>query len=129
MASVAASSACCSCSTVFASSSSTPFRTSTPPRPPLRPLPRRARLPLPGHSILRCLPKCDSGKLPPPPQPVGAGTGLSVRKAGDEPAGRGGLRAAPFDASCGLPFATAVGAFLLIFFSELGDRTFFIAWQ
>ncbi|KAF8733528.1 hypothetical protein HU200_014829 [Digitaria exilis] len=164
MASVAASSACCSCSTVFASSSSTPVRTSTPPRPSLRPLPRRARLPLPGHSILRCLPKCDSGKLPPPPQPVGAGTGLSVRKAGDEPAGRGGLRAAPFDASCGLAFATAVGvlmlqetqqamaatqfgglqpadvlgdlgdistgfasAFLLIFFSELGDRTFFIA--
>ncbi|KAK8451856.1 hypothetical protein SEVIR_5G016100v4 [Setaria viridis] len=157
MASVAASPASCSCSTVFASSSSTPIRT---PRPSLRPLPCRSRLPLAGRSVLRCLPKCDSGKLPPP---VGGGAGLSIRKAA-EPAGRGGFRAARFDASCGLAFATVAGvlmlqgtqqamaatqfgglqpadvlgdlgdlstgfasAFLLIFFSELGDRTFFIA--
>uniref|UniRef100_K3XM99 Uncharacterized protein n=1 Tax=Setaria italica TaxID=4555 RepID=K3XM99_SETIT len=106
MASVAASPASCSCSTVFASSSSTPIRT---PRPSLRPLPRRARLPLAGRSVLRCLPKCDSGKLPPP---VGGGAGLSIRKAA-EPAGRGGFRAARFDASCGLAFATVAGVLML----------------
>ncbi|XP_062225331.1 GDT1-like protein 1, chloroplastic [Phragmites australis] len=155
MASVASSSSC-SCSTVFASSSK-PFRTRTPlPSLSRRPPPRRASLPLPGHSVLRCLPKCDSGKKPPP---VGGGTGLSGRKAA-EPAALGGFRAA----SCGLAFATVAGmlmlqgsqqalaaaqfaglqpadvlgdfgdistgfasAFLLIFFSELGDRTFFIA--
>uniref|UniRef100_A0A0A9CTB3 GDT1 family protein n=1 Tax=Arundo donax TaxID=35708 RepID=A0A0A9CTB3_ARUDO len=159
MASVAAASSSCSCSTVFAASSSTPFRTWAS-LPSLRPLPRRARLSLPGHSVVRCLPKCELGKKPPP---VGGGTGLSGRKEA-EPAGRGGFRAAPLDASCGLAFATVAGmlvlqgsqqalaatqfaglqqadvlgdpgdistgfasAFLLIFFSELGDRTFFIA--
>ncbi|KAJ1281943.1 hypothetical protein BS78_03G012200 [Paspalum vaginatum] len=142
---VAASSSPCSCSAVFLSRSSTPFRTRTP-RPSLRPLPR--------HSASRCLPKCESGKTP-----VGAGTPKAA-----VPAGHGGSRAAPFDASCGLAFATVAGAlvlqgsqqalaatqlaglqpadvlgdlgdistgfasaFLLIFFSELGDRTFFIA--
>ncbi|CAO2205123.1 unnamed protein product [Urochloa humidicola] len=161
MAYVAAASASCSCTTVFiSSSSSTTFRT-RPHRPSLRPLPRRARLPLADRLALMCLPKCESGK---PPPPVGGGTGLSVRKAAEPPAGQGRFRAAPFDASCGLTFATVAGvlllqgtqqamaatqfgglqpadvlgdlgdistgfasAFLLIFFSELGDRTFFIA--
>ncbi|KAG2586093.1 GDT1-like protein 1, chloroplastic isoform X1 [Panicum virgatum] len=160
MSSVAASSASCSCSTVFASSSSTPIQTRAP-HPSLRTPPRRAGLPLPGHSVLRCLPRCDSGR--PPPAAVRGGTGLSVRKAA-EPACRGGFRVPPLDASCGLAFATVAGvlmlqgtqqamaatqfgglqpadvlgdlgdistgfasAFLLIFFSELGDRTFFIA--
>ncbi|CAD6233509.1 unnamed protein product [Miscanthus lutarioriparius] len=158
----AAASCTCSCSTVLSSSPSTAFRARTH-RPSLRPLPRRqgARLPLrPGHSVLRCFPKCDSAK------PVGGGAGfLSARKAA-RPAGQGGSsRPAQFDASsCGLAFATVAGvlllqgsqqalaatqfaglqtadvlgdlgdistgfasAFLLIFFSELGDRTFFIA--
>ncbi|KAG2594813.1 hypothetical protein PVAP13_5KG022300 [Panicum virgatum] len=160
MASVAASPASCSCCTVFAAASSTPIRTRAP-RPSLRTPPHRARLPLPGRSVLRCLPRCDSGR--PPPPPFGGGTGLSVRKAA-EPACWGGFRVPPLDASCGLAFATVAGvlvlqgtqqamaatqfgglqpadvlgdlgdistgfasAFLLIFFSELGDRTFFIA--
>ncbi|KAL6626987.1 hypothetical protein ACP70R_030713 [Stipagrostis hirtigluma subsp. patula] len=149
MAMASSASASSPCSTVFASSSSAPLRASTP-----RPLPRRARLPLPGHSVRRLLPKCDSRKPPPPLR-------LSGVKAA-EPAGRGGfVKAAPLDASCGLAFATVAGmlmlqgsqqalaatqfaglqpadllgdlgdistaAFLLIFFSELGDRTFFIA--
>ncbi|RLN21678.1 GDT1-like protein 1, chloroplastic [Panicum miliaceum] len=130
MASVAASSASCSCSTVFASSSSTPIPTRAP-RPSLRTPPRRARLPLPGrsvqlptrppcfvppnravaeHLVLRCPPRCDSGK--PPPRPVRGGTGLSVRKAA-EPACRGGFRVPPFDASCGLAFATVAGVLVL----------------
>ncbi|AQK91083.1 GDT1-like protein 1, chloroplastic [Zea mays] len=163
MASAAGAALCpCSFSTVLSSSPSTPFRPArTTPRPSLRPLPRRARLPLrPGHSVLRCLPKCDSGK------PDGGGdAGLSGRKAA-RPAGQGGpRRPAQFGASsCGLAFTTVAGvimlqasqqalaatqfaglqpadvlgdlgdvstgfasAFLLIFFSELGDRTFFIA--
>ncbi|CAO2161616.1 unnamed protein product [Urochloa humidicola] len=103
MASVAAA------STVFASS--TPIRTRTL-RPPLRPLPRRARLPLPGRSVLRCLPKCHSGKMTSPP-PVGGDTGLSVRNAAEPPAGQGSFRAPPFDASCGLAFATAAGLLML----------------
>ncbi|GJN38149.1 hypothetical protein PR202_gb27164 [Eleusine coracana subsp. coracana] len=149
-----------SCSTLFASSSpsSTPFRSRTF-RPSLRTLPRRRRLSLHSLSALRCL---ASGK--PPPPPIGGGTGLSVWKAAEPVDGPGAFRAAPFDASCGLAFATVAGmlmlqgsqqalaatqfagfqpadvlgelgdissgfasAFLLIFFSELGDRTFFIA--
>lgn len=52
MASVAAAASSCSCSTVLSSSPSTPFRARTP-RPSLRPLPRRARLPplRPAHSV------------------------------------------------------------------------------
>ncbi|RLM91854.1 GDT1-like protein 1, chloroplastic [Panicum miliaceum] len=102
MASVAAS---CSCSTVFASSSATPIRTRAP-RPSLRTPPRRGRLPLPGRSVLRCL---KSGERP----PVGGGTGLSVRKAAEPAAGQGRSRAAPFDASCGIAFATVAGVLVL----------------
>ncbi|CAD6240629.1 unnamed protein product [Miscanthus lutarioriparius] len=92
MGSVAAAS---SCSTVLSSSLSTPFR---------------ARLLLrPGHSVLRCLPKCDSGK------PVGGRAGLlSARKAA-RPADQGGSRRpAQFDASmCGLAFAAVAGVIML----------------
>ncbi|TVU22910.1 hypothetical protein EJB05_32631 [Eragrostis curvula] len=154
-----ASVASCSCSTLFASSSSssTPFRKRTF-RQSLRTPPRRRRLPSPGLSALRCI---GSGK---PPPPVGGETRLSVREEADRVDDRGAFRAPPFDASCGLAFATVAGllmlqgsqkalaatqiaglqpadvlgelgdistgfasAFLLIFFSELGDRTFFIA--
>ncbi|TVU22924.1 hypothetical protein EJB05_32645 [Eragrostis curvula] len=140
-----ASVASCSCSTLFASSSSssTPFRKRTF-RQSLRTPPRRRRLPSPGLSALRCI---GSGK---PPPPVGGETRLSVREEADRVDDRGAFRAPPFDASCGLAFATVAGLLMLQgsqkalaatqiaglqpadVLGELGDistgdRTFFIA--
>jgi len=60
--------------------------------------------------VLRCLPRCDSWR--PPPPAVRGGTGLSVRKAA-EPACWGGFRVPPLDASCGLAFATVAGVLVL----------------
>jgi hypothetical protein len=126
--------ASCSCSTLLTSSSK-PFRTWTF-RPSLRTPSRHRSLPLPGLSVqpapgfcfphlrgmdgcrrpgpnfslqvLRCL---GSGK--PPPPPAGGGTGSRVRKAAAPVHGRGGFRAAPFHASCGLAFATVAGVLML----------------
>uniref|UniRef100_A0ACD5VN34 Uncharacterized protein n=1 Tax=Avena sativa TaxID=4498 RepID=A0ACD5VN34_AVESA len=148
--------ASCSSTVFAAASSSIPYRTRTP-LPSLRPLPRRASLPV--RPVLRCLPKCESSD----PPLLGA-PGLPDAK-GAEPAGREQGGTAPSVASWGFAFAAAAGvlmlqgsqqalagtqfmglqppadalgdlgdistgfasAFLLIFFSELGDRTFFIA--
>jgi hypothetical protein len=55
--------------------------------------------------VLRCL---GSGK-----PPVGGGTGSCARKAAGPVHARGGFRAAPFHASCGLAFATVAGVLML----------------
>ncbi|KAL6850288.1 hypothetical protein ACP4OV_020915 [Aristida adscensionis] len=148
------SAAACS-TTVFASSpspsSSAPFRASTP-RASLRPPPP----PLPGRSVRRLLlPRCELRKRPPPglsgreaagadrrggtgAAPLDASCGLAFATAAGVLMLQGSQQALAATQFAGVQPADLLGdlgdistgfasAFLLIFFSELGDRTFFIA--
>ncbi|KAM3329405.1 hypothetical protein ACQJBY_026464 [Aegilops geniculata] len=140
-------------STVFTSSSSIPYRTRTP-RPSLRPPPRLASLPR--RQVLRCPAKRDPGEPPLQLGAPGVSDEREAEPAGRDSGGlapwglafaaaagvlmiQGSQQALAGTQFMGLqPPADLLGdlgdistgfasAFLLIFFSELGDRTFFIA--
>uniref|UniRef100_A0ACD5VYX6 Uncharacterized protein n=1 Tax=Avena sativa TaxID=4498 RepID=A0ACD5VYX6_AVESA len=144
--------ASCSSTVFAASSSSIPYRARTP-LPYLRPPLRRASLPV--RPVLRCFPKCESSD-PPLLGAPGLPDAKGAESAGQEQGGiaswgfafaaaagvlmlQGSQQALAGTQFMGLqPPADALGdlgdistgfasAFLLIFFSELGDRTFFIA--
>ncbi|KAG8045727.1 hypothetical protein GUJ93_ZPchr0008g13050 [Zizania palustris] len=152
MASVATSWFCSCSSTVFASS--VPRYRTRAPRPSLRPPPRSTRARLPGRSVLRCLPKWDSDKLgtrasqemgaePVRREPgrsgsLGASCGFAFAAVAGVLMLQGSQQALAATQFMGVQPADVLGdlgdittgfasAFLLIFFSELGDRTFFIA--
>uniref|UniRef100_A0ACD5VFY5 Uncharacterized protein n=1 Tax=Avena sativa TaxID=4498 RepID=A0ACD5VFY5_AVESA len=144
--------ASCSSTVFAAASSSITYRTRTS-LPYLRPPLRRASLPV--RPVLRCLPKCESSD-PPLLGAPGLPDAKGAESAGQEQGGiaswgfafaaaagvlmlQGSQQALAGTQFMGLqPPADALGdlgdistgfasAFLLIFFSELGDRTFFIA--
>ncbi|KAG8053090.1 hypothetical protein GUJ93_ZPchr0001g30544 [Zizania palustris] len=146
-----ASSCCSFSSTVFASSA--PRYRAGAPRPSLCPLPRRSARQQ-GRSVLRCLPNWDSDKVgnrasdekgaeptsrgPGISRSFGASCGFAFAAVAGVVMLQGSQQALAGTQFMGLQPADVLGdlsdistgfasAFLLIFFSELGDRTFFIA--
>ncbi|KAL5227143.1 hypothetical protein ABZP36_015408 [Zizania latifolia] len=150
MTSVASS--CCSFSSTFFASYAPRYQTGAP-RPSLRQPPRRSARQQ-GRSVLRCLPNWDSDNLgnrasdekgaepisrgPGISRSLGASCGLAFAVVAGVLMLQGSQQALAGTQFMGLQPADVLGdlgdistgfasAFLLIFFSELGDRTFFIA--